>query len=112
MINIYIRKWTLQPHRRNNNINQPVTPELPGTKPPTKEYTWRDPWLQTHMLQRMILSVINGRRGPWFCEGSIAHYRGFPGPGSRSGWVDGQRVWGWLRGVLEGKPGKEITYEM
>jgi hypothetical protein len=20
-------------------------PELPGTKPPTKEYTWRDPWL-------------------------------------------------------------------
>ena len=27
-------------HRKNNNINQP---ELPGTKPPTKEYTWRDP---------------------------------------------------------------------
>jgi hypothetical protein len=24
-------------------------PELPGTKPPTKEYTWRDPWLQIHM---------------------------------------------------------------
>jgi hypothetical protein len=24
-------------------------PELPGTKPPTKEYTWRDPWLQPHM---------------------------------------------------------------
>jgi hypothetical protein len=24
-------------------------PELPGTKPPTKEYTWRDPWLQLHM---------------------------------------------------------------
>ena len=23
--------------------------ELPGTKPPTKEYTWRDPWLQLHM---------------------------------------------------------------
>jgi hypothetical protein len=31
----------LQPHRKNNNINQPDTPELPGTKPPTKEYTWR-----------------------------------------------------------------------
>ena len=27
----------LQPHRRNNNMNQPVAPELPGTKPPTKE---------------------------------------------------------------------------
>ena len=24
-------------------------PELPGTKPPTKEYTWKDPWLQLHM---------------------------------------------------------------
>jgi hypothetical protein len=43
----------LKPHRKNNNINQPDThththtplPELPGTKPPTKEYTWRDPWL-------------------------------------------------------------------
>jgi hypothetical protein len=29
----------LQPHQKNN-INQP---ELPGSKPPTKEYTWRDP---------------------------------------------------------------------
>jgi len=27
----------------NNNINQPDPPELPRTKPPTKEYTWRDP---------------------------------------------------------------------
>ena len=23
-------------------MNQPVSPELPGTKPPTKEYTWRE----------------------------------------------------------------------
>jgi hypothetical protein len=22
-------------------MNQPIHPELPGTKPPTKEYTWR-----------------------------------------------------------------------
>jgi hypothetical protein len=29
-------------HRKNNNINQP---ELSGSKPPIKEYTWRDPWL-------------------------------------------------------------------
>jgi hypothetical protein len=34
---------------RKNNINQPDLPELPGTKPPTKEYTWKDPWLQLHM---------------------------------------------------------------
>jgi hypothetical protein len=32
-------------HRRDNNINQSEPPELPGTKPPTKKYIWRDPWL-------------------------------------------------------------------
>jgi hypothetical protein len=38
-------------YRNNNNIKQsdPTPPELPGTKPPTKEYTWRDPWLQLRM---------------------------------------------------------------
>ena len=35
----------LQPYRKNNNINQPDPSELPGPKPPTKEYTW----LQRHM---------------------------------------------------------------
>jgi hypothetical protein len=32
----------LQPHRQNNNIKQPDPTKLTGTKPPTKEYTWRD----------------------------------------------------------------------
>jgi hypothetical protein len=32
----------LQPHRKNNDINLPDPSELPGTKPPTKEYTWKD----------------------------------------------------------------------
>jgi hypothetical protein len=50
--------------RKISNINQPVTPELPETKSPSKEYTWRDPWLQLHMYQRMALLDINGRRGP------------------------------------------------
>ena len=36
-------------HRKSNNINHPDTPELPGSKPPTKEYTWSDSWLQLHM---------------------------------------------------------------
>jgi hypothetical protein len=36
-------------HRKNNNMNQSVPPELPGTKPPTKDYTCRKPWLQPHM---------------------------------------------------------------
>jgi hypothetical protein len=31
------------------DVNQTNPPELPGTKPPTKEYTWRDPWLQPHI---------------------------------------------------------------
>jgi hypothetical protein len=30
------------------------------------------------------------RRGPWSYEGSMPSYRGIPGPGSRSGWVDEQ----------------------
>jgi hypothetical protein len=29
----------------------------------------------------MALLVINGRRGPWSCEGSVPQYRGMPGPG-------------------------------
>jgi hypothetical protein len=36
------------PHRENNNIRHP-TSGLSGTKPPTKEYTSRDPWLQLRM---------------------------------------------------------------
>ena len=32
-------------YTRNNNINQPDPPVLPGTKPPTKEETWWDLWL-------------------------------------------------------------------
>jgi hypothetical protein len=48
----------LQSHRKNN-INYVDNPELPETKPPTKEYTWNDLWLQIHMWQRMTLSDIN-----------------------------------------------------
>ena len=39
----------LEAHRRNNNMDQPVLPELLETKPPTKEYTRRDPWTQLSM---------------------------------------------------------------
>jgi hypothetical protein len=56
-------------YRKNNNTNQQYSPELPGTNPPTKEYTWRDSWLQPHMQQRMALSGINDRRGFWSYEG-------------------------------------------
>jgi hypothetical protein len=37
------------PHRRNNNMTQPVYPELPGSKPPTKEDTGRSTRLQLDM---------------------------------------------------------------
>jgi hypothetical protein len=33
----------------STNQNPTPTPEIPGTKPPTTEYTWRDPWLPLHM---------------------------------------------------------------
>jgi hypothetical protein len=39
----------LHPPRKNDNIIQSDPPELLVAKPPTKEYTWRDPWFQTHM---------------------------------------------------------------
>jgi hypothetical protein len=84
----------LQPHRMNNNVNQPVPPELQGTKPPTKEYTRRDSRLQQHMQQRMALLEINERRGPWSYGGSMPQCRGMSGQGNRSGWVTEQRTRG------------------
>ena len=47
---------TLQPHKVNIHINQPETPSAPGTKPPTEEYTWRDPWVHLALLD------ISGRK--------------------------------------------------
>ena len=37
-----------------------------------------------------VLSAINGRRTPWFCEDHMPQYRGIAGLGSRSGWVGEQ----------------------
>jgi hypothetical protein len=88
-------------------MNQPVSPELPGTKLSTKEYTWRDPWLQMHMKQRLALSVINGTRDPWSCEGSRPQCR----PG-RSEWAgkqgSGEEIGDFQRGNQE----KGIIFEM
>ena len=44
-----VPKELKEPRRRNNNMNSQVPPELPGTKPPIKENTWRDSWLWLHM---------------------------------------------------------------
>jgi hypothetical protein len=58
------------------------------------------------------LSVINGNRGPWSCEGSMPQYRGMSGPGIESGWVGEQREGREQRRFSEGKPGKGITFKM
>ena len=67
-----------------------TSPVLSGTKPPTKVYTWRNPWLQSYMQQRIALSGINVRRGPWSCEVSMHQQRGMPGLGGRNGSVGGR----------------------
>jgi hypothetical protein len=60
----------------------------------------------------MALLVINGRRGPWYCEGFMSHYRGIPFLGIGSGWVCEQGYGVGDRGFSEGKPGKGITFEI
>jgi hypothetical protein len=40
------------------------------------------------MEQRMTLLVTNGRKGHWFCDGSMPQCRGMPRQGSRRGFVD------------------------
>ena len=66
----------LEPHRKNNNIIQLDPSELPGTKPPTREYTWEEPWFQLHMEQRIALPGINGRGDPW-SSGDIDVFKKF-----------------------------------
>jgi hypothetical protein len=58
------------------------------------------------------LSVINGRRDPWSCEGSMPQYRKLPGPGNESVWVGEHGEGGRDRVFSEGKLGKWITFEM
>jgi hypothetical protein len=58
------------------------------------------------------LEIINGRRDPWSSEGSMSQYKGMPRP--RSGVSKlGSRVGGRRdRGILEGKLGNGITFQM
>ena len=90
-----------QPHRRNNNMSQPVPPEIPGIKLTTKDYTWWDSRLQLNVQQRMAQLVFNGRRGPLSCESSMPHCREMPGSRRGSGQVriaGGGRKQGVFRG--------------
>jgi hypothetical protein len=58
------------------------------------------------------LLVLNGKRGPWSCEGPMPQCSGMPAPGSWSGWVGEQGEERGDRRLWEGKPGKEITFEV
>jgi hypothetical protein len=49
-------------------------------------------------LAAYVASVINRRRGPWSCNGSMPHCRGMPGPRRGSGWVGEQGEGGEDRG--------------
>jgi hypothetical protein len=82
----------------------PPPPELPGTKPSTKKYTWRDPWLQVHTLPCWT-SVGGEALGPVKARcPTVGDYQG------REAGVSGLASKGmeWDSGVLEGKLGKEI----
>jgi len=107
------RIWRgLQVHRKSNNINQPDPHhELPETKPPTVEYTWRVPG-SSHIYSRgwHCLSTIGGEAlGP-----VKAH---FPNVGKCQ-----VLTWEWVRiasslkqGEREwerGHPGMGITFEI
>jgi hypothetical protein len=98
----------LQPHRKNNNINQAdlPTPEIPGTKPPTKEYTWRKHG-SSHICSR-----------GWPCWASMggealgplkALCPSIQGREGRSGWAGNTLIEAgvreWDRGLGAGKPG-------
>jgi len=65
----------LQPHKKNNNANQPDTPEFPGNQ----RVHMDGPVAPTPMQQRMALSGINGKRSLWSCEGSMPQCRRMPG---------------------------------
>ena len=92
--------------------------ELPGTGPPTDEYTWRDPWLWPHMWQRTALLDISGRKCLWAREGYMPQCRGMPGREGRRGWVEehphrdkemGDGIGSFPRGDLES--GKQMKYK-
>jgi hypothetical protein len=60
----------------------------------------------------MVLLDINGRRGPWSCEGSI------PNVGKCQNW-EAEEVGGWVRreggmryGDFGSKPGEGIIFEL
>jgi hypothetical protein len=73
----------------SNSVNRPDPWWLPGTGPPTKEYTWINSLLWPHMWQRMAFLDINGRRDHWAWGCSMLQCSRMLGREGRSGWVSG-----------------------
>jgi hypothetical protein len=84
------------------HMNQPVPPELPGVKPPTKEFTWERP---------MAPATYQWEERPLVLQRFYAQCRGIPSQGSGSGWFGEQVVeeTGWL--FWRGNQKRE-TFEM
>jgi len=82
----------LQPHKKNNTNKS----ELPGTKPPPKEYTWTDPYV-TYVTEDAYVTE-DGLVGPQWEEKplvlprldltSVGEYQGMEA--GRGGWMGGE----------------------
>jgi hypothetical protein len=88
-------------------MNQQVTPDLPVTKPPTKEL----PLASTAYVGLDGLVGHQWEDRPLVWEGSMLQYRGMPGQGSRSGGLVSMGA-GWDRWFSEGKSGMGIIFEI
>jgi hypothetical protein len=45
----FVAPWGMKHCQLSRQPPPPPAPEIPGTGPHTKEYTWRDPWLWPNM---------------------------------------------------------------
>ena len=77
-------------------MNQPVSPEHPGTKPPPKEYTWEGPEAPTTYVAEDGLVGYQWEEAPDSLNART---------GKQSGWVGEQGEGRWDRGFSEGKLG-------
>ena len=72
------------------NIKRPSPLELLRTGPPTKEYTWRDPWpLAAYVAEDGFVGISRKRERPLGLRGLKPQYRGMPGWEDRNVWVGG-----------------------
>ena len=84
------RSWgDLQPYGGSNSVNRPDPSEHLGTRPPTIEYTWSDPWHWPHMWQRVaLLDISEWKERPLgLCVCLMPQCRQMPGGGGGQEWM-------------------------